>query len=501
MSTVQIGERPWARRTRLVCTIGPSSAGRLPELIAAGLDVARVNFSHGSREEWAASIAAVRQAADEADRPAAVMADLSGPKVRLGTFTDGSIQLVEGSSFTLRRQPGPGDATGVGTSYPGLVDDLRPGDRVLLSDGVAELHVVRASTEGLETVVVRGGLVRSRGGLNAPSERLSLAGLTEKDRRDARTALDLGVDFVAQSFVRRPEDVLELRRLLGRDGPPIVAKIETGPAVAAFEGILAVTDAVMVARGDLGVEQPFEQVPLLQKSLVRQALAAGKPSIVATQMLESMVNAPRPTRAEASDVANAVLDGADAVMLSAETAIGAYPVEAAAAAVRIAEAVERVRDGEGIWPSGGSGWLPRGTSPEQGQSRAPGPASEGAVGLDTAEPILWAAAALSRREAGIRAVATFTRSGLSARLLSSLRPGVPIVALSPDLGCLRRLALSHGVVPVLGGDAHGTDEIIALLDRELRSLPFLRHDDPVLVLASAPTGVQGSNLLELHRLP
>jgi pyruvate kinase len=269
----------------------------------------------------------------------------------------------------------------------------------------------------------------------------------------------------------------------------------------AFDGILAVADAVMVARGDLGVEQPFEQVPLLQKALVRQALAAGRPSIVATQMLESMVNAPRPTRAEASDVANAVLDGADAVMLSAETAIGAYPIEAATAAVQIAEAVERARDSEESRSISGSRWLARGTSPADGQTLTFGPMAETVVGLETAEPIIWAAAALARREAGIRAVATFTRSGLSARLLSSLRPGVPIVALSPDSGCLRRLALCHGVVPRLSGDAHGTDEIIALLDRELGLLPFLRHGDPVLVLASAPAGVPGSNLLELHRLP
>jgi pyruvate kinase len=474
------------RRTKLVCTIGPASAGRLPELIAAGLDVARVNFSHGTREEWLASVDAIRRSATEARRTVAILADLSGPKVRLGELAEGSVQLQPGGRFVLRTQDGVGDASGASTNHRGLARDLRPGDRVLLADGAVELRVVETSNEEAEMVVVRGGLIRSHAGVNAPSERLSLPGLTDKDRLDARVAVELGVDLVAQSFVRRPEDILELRQLLGQGGPPIIAKIETGAAVAAMDAILKVADGVMVARGDLGVEVPFEEVPPLQKALVRQALGMGKPSIVATQMLESMINAPRPTRAEASDVANAVLDGADAVMLSAETAIGSYPLEATAAAVAIVRAAE---SGGSYGGSAGTGTWTQNARPH------------GAIGLDAAEPIIWAAAALARRESGIRAIATFTRSGLTAELLSALRPSVPIVALSPKEGCLRRLSLWNGVVPRLAGDAHGTDEIIALMDQELRHLPFLQSGDPVLVVASSPSGVPGANLLELHRLP
>ena len=484
------------RQTKLVCTIGPASAGRLHELIEAGLDVARVNFSHGTADEWAASVSAVRRAAEETGRPVAVLADLGGPKIRLGMLEAGAAELREGSRFTLHSTQRAGDATGATVSYRGLPQDLRAGDRILLADGAAELRVVETSGDRVETVVVRGGLVRSEAGVNVPSEHLSLPGLTAKDRRDARVALDLGVDFVGQSFVRSAADVRALRRLLGPGGPRIVAKIETSAAIAAIDGILEVADALMVARGDLGVEVPFEDVPLLQKMLVHRALAVGRPSIVATQMLESMVAAPRPTRAEASDVANAVLDGADAVMLSAETAIGEYPVEAARAAVRIVDAVERRSLPE----------APAARTPVRPAGRAPGhPAGEdrvprGAVGLDAAEPIIWAAAALAQREAGVRAIATFTRSGLSAELLSALRPGIPIVAMSPDPACLRRLALWRGVVPRPTGDAAGTDEIIALIDRELQALPFLQSGDPVLVVASSPSGVPGSNLLALHRL-
>jgi pyruvate kinase len=522
-------DRSTVRSTKLVCTIGPASADRLPELIEAGLDVARVNFSHGSPGEWAASVAAVRRAAESANRPVAILADLPGPKVRLGNFAADSVQLVEGARFVLRAQPGPGDQTGVDTSYPRLARDLQPGDRVLLADGAAELRVVAIAQDDVETEVVRGGVVRSHQGVNVPSERLSIGALTERDRQGAQVATELGVDYVAQSFVRRAGDVHALRRLLGDGAPPIVAKIETAAALRAIDEIIEASDALMVARGDLGVEMPFEEVPLLQKMLLRKALAAGRPTIVATQMLESMINAPRPTRAEASDVANAVLDGADAVMLSAETAVGAYPIEAAAAAVRIVEAVERggIAAPSRSAPSGGSAGSRGGAAARDsltsGASRAATAAQEGAtnaaegsvplegatasaatpmgaVGLDAAEPIIWAAASLARREAGIRAIATFTRSGLAAELLSALRPGVPVVALSPDAHCLRRLALRHGVVPRPSGDAHGTDEIIALLDRELRTLSFLRPGDPVLVVASSPSGVPGANLLELHRL-
>jgi pyruvate kinase len=331
------------RTTELVCTIGPATAARVPELLAAGMDVARVNFSHGSARDHSRAVAAVREAARDAGRPVALMTDLPGPKVRLGPLRGGIVDLEAGASFVLRRDREPGDAAGAGTNHPRIAVDLRPGDPILLADGAAELRVVR-SDEEVVTEVVRGGTIRSGAGVNVPSERLSLPAVTKRDRRLVRSALAFRAEFVAQSFVRRAEDVAELRALLGRDPPRIVAKIETRSAVTNIARILAVADAIMVARGDLGVEIPFEEVPIVQKDLIRLALEHGVTVIVATQMLESMIEAPRPTRAEASDVANAVLDGAHGVLLSAETAIGAYPVEAARAAVRICRYAEEHGD-------------------------------------------------------------------------------------------------------------------------------------------------------------
>jgi pyruvate kinase len=304
-----------ARRTKLVCTIGPATSGRAGELVAAGMDVARINFSHGAPSDHEAAVTDVREAADAAGRPVAVLADLAGPKIRLGELAGDGVELEAGRRFTLRPGAGgPGDLTGAAVTDPGLGSDVRPGDRILLADGAAELRVTKSDGE-VETEVVRGGRIRSGAGVAIPADRLSGPSLTPKDRSDAPRAVALGADYVAQSFVRRPSDVLELRALLGPGGPPIVAKIETRPAVDAFDAILDVVDAVMVARGDLGVELAYEEVPLVQKQLVRRALDRGIPSIVATQMLESMIASPRPTRAEASDVANAVFDGADAIML------------------------------------------------------------------------------------------------------------------------------------------------------------------------------------------
>jgi pyruvate kinase len=339
VSTEHAGDGQGRRQTQLVCTIGPATAGRVGDLVAAGMDVARVNFSHGSASDHSRAVAAVRDAARDARRAVALMTDLPGPKVRLGRLRRGVVDLEPGRSFVLRGAGEPGDAGGAGTNHPRIADDLRPGDAVLLADGAAELRVVR-SDEAVLTEVVRGGRIRSGAGVNVPSERLSLPAVTARDRRLIPSALAFRAEFVAQSFVRRAEDVGELRALLGGDAPRIVAKIETRSAVTNIERILAVADGIMVARGDLGVEIPFEEVPIVQKDLIRLALQHGVTVIVATQMLESMVESPRPTRAEASDVANAVLDGAHGVLLSAETAIGAYPLEAARAAVRICRYAE-----------------------------------------------------------------------------------------------------------------------------------------------------------------
>ena len=462
-------------RTKLVCTIGPASIERVDELVAAGMDVARVNFSHGTPERHALAVRRVGEAAASAGRTVAVMADLSGPKIRLGDLVD-DVRLEPGAPFVLRAAEGEGDAQGAHVSQPRLAADLQAGDRVLLADGAAELRVVDADGDDVRTEVVRGGLIRSRAGVSVPSERLSSPSLTDKDRSDAPRAIELGVDYVAQSFVRRGEDIGELRAILGSDGPPIVAKIETRPAIDDFDAICDAADAVMIARGDLGVELPYERVPILQKQLVRRALDHGVPTIVATQMLESMIGSPRPTRAEASDVANAIFDGADAIMLSGETAIGEHPVLAAEAAARIALLCEQE----------GREHLASGAPPR----------------ADTdAGALAYAAAALTGTEHDVAAIACYTRTGRTARILAALRPRVPIHAFSPDPGVVARLALVHGVQPrgcVPPSDQAGRLGLMAWLVAENTGL---EPGAAVVLVASTATPGSGPNLLELHRIP
>ena len=411
------------RRTKLVCTIGPATARRIETLAAAGMDVARINFSHGTNAAHAAAALGVRHAAAAGHRPLSILTDLAGPKIWLGDLAGGFVDLVAGRLFMLRASTAkvpPGDASEASVSYQGMAADVRIGDPIFLADGAAELRVTGLD-DGVRTEVVRGGRIRSRAGVAIPAARLSAPALTAKDLSDIPRAIAIGASYVGLSFVRSAADVVELRRLLGTNGPAIVAKIETRPAVELFDAILDVTDAVMIARGDLGVEMPYEEVPLIQKQLVRRALDRGVPSIVATQMLESMTAAPRPTRAEASDVANAVFDGADAIMLSGETAIGAYPVQAAEAAARIAFLCE----------TQGAGYLPA------GMSRPPE--------TDTGS-LAYAAVALTRTHGGIEAIGCYTRTGHTARILSSLRPDVPVIAFSPDPHVIARLALVHAVV-------------------------------------------------------
>ena len=467
--------RPESRRTKLVCTIGPATGERIAELVAAGMDVARLNFSHGTPDLLADWAHATRAAATAAGRPVAILADLAGPKIRLGDLADGSIRLEPGERFVLRAQGGVGDAGGALISYRRLGSDVRAGDRILLADGAAELRVAKADGD-VETEVVRGGTIRSRAGVSIPSERLTTPALTPKDRADAPRAVGLGAHYVAQSFVRRASDVQGLRDLLGPDGPPIVAKIETRAAIDDFDAILGTADSVMIARGDLGVELPYEEVPIIQKQLVRRALDRGVPSIVATQMLESMISSPRPTRAEASDVANAVFDGTDAIMLSGETAIGAYPILAAEAAVRICRLCEE-----------------RGA--EHLAAGAPAPAETDAGAL------AYAAVALARAELEIAGIACYTRTGRTARLLSSLRPRVPVFAFSPDPVVVNRLALVHGVSAwscVPPDDPAGRLGLLASLLGEQWAVPA---GAPVVLVASTAEPGSGPNVLEVHRVP
>ena len=464
-------------RAKLVCTIGPATIDRVDELVAAGMDVARINFSHGTPADHARAAQRVRAAAEAADRSVALLADLSGPKIRLGELAGDEVELAQGSSFTLHADAWPrGDATGAAVNHPSLPDELASGDRILLADGAAELRVTGAGGGAIETEVVRGGTVRAHAGVSVPAERLGGPSLTDQDRADVPRLRELDVDYVAQSFVRRAEDIRELRSLLGEDGPPIVAKIETRPAIDAFDAICAEADAVMIARGDLGVELPYEEVPILQKQLVRRALDRGVPTIVATQMLESMIESPRPTRAEASDVANAILDGADAIMLSGETAIGAHPVLAAQAAIRIARLCE----------DRGAELLAVGAAPH--------PDSD-------ASALAYAAAAVAATEHDVAAIACYTRTGRTARMIAALRPRVPVLAFSPSPTVLRRLALVHGVEPracVPPPDTTGRLGLMAWLLGEDDGLPA---GAAVVLVASTATPGSGPNLLELHRTP
>jgi pyruvate kinase len=465
------------RRVKLVCTLGPATAGRdsVRSLAEAGTDVFRVNMSHGDPDAHAASVRDARAAAEALGRELAVMADLPGPKIRLGELPADGVSLEPGARFDLRADDVPGDASGASTTYAGLAGDLEVGDRVLLADGAAELLVRSVRDATVTCEVVRGGHVRSRAGVNVPAERLGVPAITDRDRRALASALELEVDLIAQSFVRAASDVADLRTLMGDRALPVVAKIETRPAVEAIDEVLRGADAIMVARGDLGVELPMEEIPILQKEMLVAARAASKPAIVATQMLESMVHAPRPTRAEASDVANAVLDGADAIMLSGETAIGEFPIEAARAAVTIAEVAERR----------GARFL------------APEPAC---AHTDEAAAVAHAAAGIAGSDGAVEAIACYTGTGRTARLLSAERPGVPIYAFAPEPIVERRLAPLWGVVPLLARRPSDTDEMIALMDVGLREHRLVPDGATVVLAASSPAGIGHTNMLKVHRV-
>ena len=462
------------RRTKIVATIGPASISRVDELVAAGMDVARINFSHGTPADHQTAVRAVHAAAARAGRTVGVMVDLSGPKVRLGRLPPGGVVLATGATFTLRRGKETGDVDGAATNHDGLARDMRPGDRISLADGAVELRVTATGDE-VACEVVTGGVLRSHAGVNVPAERLSLPAITDRDRQDLARARTLGADYIAQSFVRQASDVDALRAVLGEPAIPIIAKIETGAAVEAAADILQAADAVMLARGDLGVDVDLERVPLIQKRITRQAVAMGVPAIIATHMLESMIEEPRPTRAEVSDIANAVLDDADAVMLSAESAIGRHPVAAVETAARIAAETEG---------NGAEFTIPR------VQSRP----------RDSAAAVARAAADVTPANPDIAAIACFTESGKTAELLAGARPRVPIAAYCAHAAVARRLTLHRAVHPILTDPMPDTDAVIGMLDAGLRRDFGLAPGTPVVLVAASPVGKASTNLLKLHRV-
>ncbi|MFL5797094.1 MAG: pyruvate kinase [Actinomycetota bacterium] len=474
-----------APRTKLMCTLGPATSGvdAVVRLAEAGADIFRVNFSHGSDDEHRRAVDDVRGAEERIGRPLAVLADLPGPKVRLGKLRGEKVQLKQGSAFELRPGGGSsghvpdeeGDERGAVVGYDGLAHDLEVGDRILLADGAVELRVASIDGDVVSTEVVRSGKVGSGQGVNVPAEKLGLPAVTDRDRAGLELALDTGVDGLLQSFVRAASDVQELRDLMGRHPLPIMAKIETAPAITAYDDILAWAEGIMVARGDLGVELPMEEIPILQKELIGRARGRGVPAVVATQMLESMQHSQQPTRAEANDVANAVLDGADAVMLSAETAVGEYPVEAAEAATRIAAYAEQ---------RGREFLLARPDCRHQDQAAA----------------IAHAAADVVARHPDVVAIACYTRSGGTPRLLAMERPGVPIFVLVPDERVRRRLCVIWGVQPLPAEMPQNTDEMIEHMDRALVDRDLAKDGQPVVMVAPAPLGRAHTNLLKIHRL-
>lgn len=470
------------RRSKIVATLGPASSSQemIQRLLTAGVNVFRLNFSHGTRELHEQNIALIRQETKRSGRSVGVLQDLQGPKIRVQTFEDGRIELERGARFDLTcGDASPGDNSRVGVTYSGLYSDVKAGDTLLLDDGRLSLQVQDVKGQTIETEVVVGGLLSNNKGINIPGADLSIPALTEKDVADLITGTELGVDWVAMSFVRSRDDLLLARHYLAREGSSakLMAKIEKPSAVERFAEILREVDGVMVARGDLGVEMPAEKVPLVQKRLIRACVEAGKPVVTATQMLESMISEPTPTRAEASDVANAIIDGTDAVMLSAETAVGAYPVEAVQMMDRIARTVEadpnfaeRMR----------SFHLPTDESTADVVSSG---ACEMAYNLNA------------------ELIVSFTNSGSTALRVSRNRPNTPILAITPNERAYRQLTVVSGVIPHVGPDIHSTDEMVALANQAIAELGIGVPGGRFVITAGVPFGQSGStNLIRIERM-
>lgn len=457
------------RRTKLVATLGPASsnADMLAQLFQAGADVFRLNFSHGSHEDHGRNIDLIRDLEAKTGRPIGILADVQGPKLRVGRFMGGAIVLTPGQTFRLDLNPTPGDLTRANLPHPEIIGAAQIGSHLLLDDGKLKLRVTHVREDHLETVVVTGGRLSDRKGVNVPDVVLPIPALTEKDRADMEFALQRGVEYIGLSFVQRPEDVIEARGLInGRAW--VLSKLEKPQALDNLDEILALSDAVMVARGDLGVELPPEEVPLAQKRIIKAARALGKPVIVATQMLESMISAPTPTRAEASDVATAVYDGADAVMLSAETAAGQYPVEAVTIMDRIVDRVEK----DGDWRM-------------QTDRRRP----------ETEKSVSGAIATAARQVAQTieaSAIVALTNSANTALRVARERPTAPILGLTPNLETARRLALTWGVHAKSAPVTHSMSETVQVANQIARTEGISEPGQDIVIVAGMPFGKSGS---------
>ncbi|HEX7391034.1 MAG TPA: pyruvate kinase [Acidiphilium sp.] len=457
------------RRTKIIATIGPASS--TPEMLAhlfeAGADVFRLNFSHGTHEDHAARIDMIRALEHRFDRPIGILADVQGPKLRVGAFRGGRVQLQTGAEFQLDLNPAPGDTRRVNLPHPEIIGSANIGTTLLLDDGKLRLRVLRKREDHLLTEVVTGGPLSDRKGVNVPDVVLPIPALTKKDRIDLDFVLDRGIEYIGLSFVQRAEDVEEAKAICaGR--ALVMVKMEKPQSLDNLDAIVAASDAVMVARGDLGVELPPEEVPIAQKRIIRSAQLHGIPVVVATQMLESMISAPAPTRAEASDVATAVFDGADAVMLSAESAAGQYPREAVNMMDRIVARVERDED----WRRGID-------------AKRPDPEHSSADAIASAA---WQVA----RTIDARAIVAFTSSGASALRVARERPDCPVIGLTPSVETARRLAAVWGIHAVVTGEIHSMTEAVALSAKVARQEGFVQHGEEVVVVAGVPFGQSGT---------
>ena len=467
------------RRAKIVATLGPAtrSPEAIRQLIQAGTNVVRVNLSHGDRDEHEQAVKHVRALAQELQTPVGVLADLQGPKIRTGTFAQGHVTLIKGNRFTITTQPVKGDDKIVSTTYSGLPKDVRVGDFILLDDGRLKLEVVESHDHEVITEVVHGGVLSNNKGINLPGVAVGVPVLSEKDTDDLRWALQAGCDWVALSFVRRGSDVEPVREIMSEVGitAPVIAKIEKPQAVAQLEQILESFDGIMIARGDLGIETPLEQLPLLQKRAINLARLAAKPVIVATQMLESMLDSPQPSRADVSDIANAVLDGADALMLSGETSVGEFAEQAVATMSRIIEHVEESTLAQ---------------------------RSELAISANTStERAVTRAAVQVAKSVGATYLATFTETGRAAQYVSMHRSPTPLLAFTPDVKTRNRLTLVWGCDPQMTETVEHTDDMVEQVDAWLLAHQVLREGELVVLVAGVPPGVPGTtNGMRVHRV-
>ncbi len=467
------------KRAKIICTIGPTSNTEqvLTQLARSGMDVARLNFSHGTHEEHLANITLIRKVSKKIGKPIAILMDLQGPKIRIGHFDDGPVRVKAGELFTIVTDDVPGTQHIVGTTYKNLPNDVKPDDKILINDGLIQLKVDRTTDTEVFCEVVIGGILYDRKGINLPGVEVSEPSMTKKDIDDLKFGLKHGVDFVALSFVRSANDIRDLRKKMGETPTPIIAKIEKPEAVENIDEIIMETDVVMVARGDLGVEISTEKVPVVQKMIIEKCMKAGIPVITATQMLDSMMANPVPTRAEASDVANAIFDGSDAVMLSGETAFGKYPVESVSIMTSIILEAEKA----------GFYWLKN-----ENKSLVYKP-------LSSSRSICHVAN-ISAQDIGAKFIVVFTESGFTGQIISKYRPKVPVLALTGNKGTVQKMAPYWGVIPSLIHKRLEITNSLDALEDHLKTSKLAKAGDKIIIIAGSSSEEGGTNMMRLHRL-